>query len=239
MRGGLRIVTLIPALNEEGAIARVIEAVPAWVDEIVVIDNGSTDDTAEIAAAAGARVISEPQRGYGAACLAGLAAIGQADIAVFVDGDYSDYPEKMGDLVDPIVAGDAEFALGSRVPERGALTVQQRVGNRVACALMRWVWRAQYTDLGPFRAIRWERLQAMKMEDRGYGWTIEMQIKATWLNLRTREIAVPYRPRIGRSKISGTVSGTIGAATKICWVIATHAVGRRRAAVVAGARATS
>ena len=210
MRHGQRIGAVIPALDEEQAIARVIADIPDWVDEIVVADNGSRDRTAAAASEAGARVVEERERGYGAACQAGIRALLAADIVVFLDGDYSDHPEEMAAIVDPIAAGQVELVVGSRVKgnaERGALTVQQRFGNRLACLLMQILWGVAYSDLGPFRAIRRDALEALAMTDRTYGWTAEMQINAARAGLKYLEVPVSYRPRIGTSKISGTLRG--------------------------------
>jgi len=218
MKAGARIAVIIPALNEEGAIGRVIAAIPAFVDEVVVADNGSTDGTRDVAAGLGARVIRESRRGYGAACLAGLAALADPDIVVFLDGDYSDYPEEMGSLVDPILQGEADLVIGSRIlgeREAGALTPQARFGNWLACVLIRLIWGVKYTDLGPFRAVRYTALRALGMQDRDYGWTVEMQIKAAARGLQVQEVPVRYRERLGRSKISGTIRGIAGAGVKI------------------------
>ncbi len=218
MRHNCSVAVIIPALNEEASIGKVIEAVPSWVDEIVVADNGSVDDTVSVAEERGARVVHAEQRGYGSACLEGIAALNSPDIAVFIDGDLSDYPEEMKLLVDPIASGEAEMVIGSRVlgeRERGALTPQARFGNWLSCKLMRLFWGARHTDLGPFRAIRYDCLVGLNMRDKGYGWTVEMQIKAAAQRLRVVEVPVSYRKRIGKSKISGTVRGVIGAGTKI------------------------
>jgi glycosyltransferase involved in cell wall biosynthesis len=226
MRAGQQIGVIIPALDEEASIGKVIAAVPDWVDRIVVVDNGSRDATSAVAEAAGARVVREPERGYGAACLAGLAAVRDLDVIVFLDGDYSDHPEEMPALVDPIVTGQCQFVVGSRLLKEmpaGAFTPQQRFGNWLACALMRLIWGVRFTDLGPFRAIDRRSLEQLGMRDRTYGWTVEMQIKAAVTGLATREEAVSYRPRIGRSKISGTVKGTILAGYKILTTIAVFA----------------
>jgi glycosyltransferase involved in cell wall biosynthesis len=229
MRYGHRVGVVIPALNEESAIGRVIGDIPSWVDEIVVADNGSNDGTVDVANAAGARVVSESRRGYGSACQAGIAALGQVDVVVFLDGDYSDDPRQMDAVVDPIVAGAADLVIGSRVmgrAERGALMPQQRFGNWLACRLMRLFFGATYTDLGPFRAIRADAMQRLGMQDQNYGWTVEMQIKASQHSLLRLEVPVTYRARIGVSKISGTVRGTVLAGLTILRVIARSAWSR-------------
>jgi glycosyltransferase involved in cell wall biosynthesis len=219
MRAGRRVDVVIPALNEESAIGKVIAAIPAWIDRIVVVDNGSTDRTAEIARQAGALVVHEPQRGYGAACLAGIAQARDADVLVFLDADFSDHPGEMTLLLAPILAGTHDLVIGARVAERGALTPQQRVGNWLACRLMRLIWGARHTDLGPFRAIARGRLEQLEMGDRNFGWTVEMQIKAAARGLAVCEVPVHYRTRIGTSKISGTLKGTVLAACKILCTI--------------------
>jgi glycosyltransferase involved in cell wall biosynthesis len=213
---------VIPALNEEQAIGQVLEALPNWIDEAIVVDNGSTDRTAEIAASRGARVVREPQKGYGQACHTGAQAAGQADILLFIDADYSDYPEEAGEIVRPIAAGKYDLVIGSRARGArapGALTLQQRFGNWLACRLILLFWGRRYTDLGPFRAIRATALQALQMQDRGYGWTTEMQIRAAREGYRILEVPVSYRARIGQSKISGTLTGVIGAGSKILLTI--------------------
>jgi glycosyltransferase involved in cell wall biosynthesis len=210
---------LIPALNEEQAIAQVLAAIPAGLaQEVVVVDNGSMDRTAEVAHSLGARVVSEPRRGYGQACLSGLAALKPVDIVIFLDGDYSDYPEEIPALLDPILRGEADLVIGSRVlgqREAGALLPQQRLGNALATWLIRLLFGVRYTDLGPFRAIRAEALKRLEMQDRNYGWTVEMQVKAARAGLRLAEVPVRYRRRLGVSKISGTLKGTIKAGYKI------------------------
>ncbi len=222
MRNGAFVAVIIPALNEEAAISRVLEAVPRWVDDVVVADNGSEDRTRDIVRAHGARVVSEPRRGYGAACLRGMAALGSPDVVVFLDGDYSDHPDEMALLVDPVASGEQDMVIGSRVlgtREQGALTPQARFGNWLACRLMMAFWGARHTDLGPFRAIAYERLLDLDMRDQDYGWTVEMQIKAARAGLRVIETPVSYRKRIGASKISGTVRGVVAAGTKILYTI--------------------
>lgn len=219
------VLVLIPAFNEARAIEQVIGDIPdGLADEVVVINNASTDETEDNARAAGATVIDQPQRGYGAACLRGLeyAQAKQPDIVVFLDGDYSDHPDEMRRLVAPIARDEADFVVGSRIrgdAEPGALLPQAQVGNRLACTLMRWIWGAEYTDLGPFRAIRYRDLRALDMQDEDFGWTIEMQIKAAEAGLRIQEVPVSYRRRVGVSKITGTLTGTLKASIKILWTI--------------------
>jgi glycosyltransferase involved in cell wall biosynthesis len=227
MRQGQTIGVVIPALDEAPAIALVIKAIPDWVDRIVVADNGSRDATGEIARAHGAVVVAEPERGYGAACLAGISAVGAVDIIVFMDGDNSDDASEMASLVDPILAGQADFVVGSRrlgQIEPGGLTPQQIFGNALACWLMRRIWGRHHTDLGPFRAIRRSVLVALAMRDRDFGWTVEMQIEAAVRKVPTEEVPVRTRRRIGRSKVSGTVRGVILAGHKILYVIARSAI---------------
>ncbi len=222
MRRGKRIGVVIPALNEEAAIGRVVDAVPGWVDEVVVVNNASTDATAAVARAHGARVVDENRRGYCVACRAGVGALGVSEVIVFLDGDFSDRPEQMARLVDPIVEDEADFVLGNRVCEERdgqSMTRFQRMGNRLACGLINGLWRARYSDLGPFRAIRRSALQSLELRDRNFGWTVEMQIKAVRRGLRIQEVSTSYRHRIGHSKISGTFSGAVGAGAKILFVI--------------------
>ncbi|WP_282609688.1 glycosyltransferase family 2 protein [Pelagibius sp. Alg239-R121] len=230
MKSGTHITTIIPALNEECSIGKVIAAIPEWVDEVVVVDNGSTDCTAQVAASAGATVIAEPRRGYGQACQQGLAQVTESDVIVFLDGDYSDYPDEMDRLVDPILSGKADMVVGSRTLRsnpRDALTPQQRAGNRFACALIHLFWRTRYTDLGPFRAISRPALDLLDLQDKDFGWTVEMQVKASQRGLKVREVPVRYRRRIGHSKISGTIKGTLLAGTKIIYVILSAMIGQR------------
>ncbi|NQT87389.1 DUF2064 domain-containing protein, partial [bacterium] len=198
---------------------------------VVVADNGSTDRTAVIAVEHGARVVPASRRGYGSACLAGIAALAEPDIVVFLDGDFSDHPEEMPLLVDPIASGEADMVLGSRVLgccEPGALTPQARFGNWLTCSLLRLFWRVRQTDLGPFRAITFRALRSLRMRDPDYGWTVEMQIKAALRGLRVREVPVSYRRRIGASKISGTVRGVVGAGVTILGTVFRAALDTRR-----------
>ncbi|MEO0321709.1 MAG: glycosyltransferase family 2 protein [Myxococcota bacterium] len=222
---------VIPALNEEQALPLVLRDIPRPpVRRVVVADNGSTDRTAQVARAAGAEVVHEPEKGYGAACLRALAHLAgdPPDVVVFLDGDRSDHPEELPRLLDALKDGPA-LVIGSRTRgrrTRGALTPQQRAGNAVACVALRLLYGARYTDLGPFRAIRWDALRDLAMRDRNWGWTVEMQIKAAQQGLRHAEVPVSYRARIGESKVSGTLRGTLGASWKILWLLARHTLPR-------------
>ena len=217
---------IIPAYNEEDSIANVVNDIPNIVKEIIVVSNNSTDKTEENAAKAGATVLKEMQRGYGYACLKGMEYIANkneaTDIIVFLDGDYSDYPEQLTELIDPIINNNIDFVIGSRVKrlrESGSMTPQQVFGNWLATFLMKLFFGAKYTDLGPFRAIKYDKLLDLQMEDKTYGWTVEMQLKAIKQKLSYVEIPVKYRNRIGVSKVSGTVKGTIFAGVKILgWI---------------------
>jgi glycosyltransferase involved in cell wall biosynthesis len=214
---------IIPAFNEEKALPRVLAAIPAGATEVLVVNNGSTDKTAEKAAACGATVVHEPRRGYGSACLAGMAALAaDTDIVIFLDGDYSDYPEEIPALIAPITGGRADLVIGSRMlglAEPGALLPVARFGNWLSGRLLHWGFGIRVTDLGPFRAIRYRSLLELGMRDRNFGWTVEMQAKALARGLKVAEIPVRYRRRIGVSKISGTVKGSVKAGVKILWVI--------------------
>lgn len=219
---------IIPAFNEQNAVGLVIDEIPKdLVSEIIAVDNGSTDDTFGQAASRGATALREERRGYGYACLRGMAHIASQsyhlpDVVVFLDGDHSDYPEQMRELVAPILQEQADLVIGSRAlghKEKGSMTPQQLFGNWLATTLLRWLYGVRFTDLGPFRAIRYDSLLKMGMEDKTYGWTVEMQLKAAKMGLRTAEVPVNYRRRIGVSKVSGTVKGTIGAGYKILWTI--------------------
>jgi glycosyltransferase involved in cell wall biosynthesis len=219
----MNVSVIIPALNEEDSIGRVLGDIPSGLThEVIVVDNGSTDRTPEIAAGLGARVFFEKRRGYGHACLKGMEALDHPDVVVFLDADYSDHPEEMNDLVRPIVADEADLVIGSRVlgkREKNALPAHAQFGNRIASAMIRMFFGFRYSDLGPFRAIRYASLQQLAMVDRTWGWTVEMQIKAIRHQLRIREVPVSYRKRIGQSKISGTLLGSLKAGSKIIWTI--------------------
>lgn len=217
---------LIPAYNEEASIGKVILDIPAIVRNIVVVNNNSKDNTRQVAQKAGAVVLDEPIMGYGKACLTGMSYLAnlevQSDIVVFLDGDYSDYPGQLTAIVAPIINEDFDMVIGSRSRgqrEKGSMTIPQVFGNWLATSLMIVIYKTDYSDLGPFRAIRWEKLKALGMMDQNYGWTIEMQIKAAKVGLKTTEVPVDYRKRIGISKVSGTVKGVFGAGYKILWTI--------------------
>lgn len=218
---------IIPAFNEEDSISKVIAEIPDMVDEIIVVNNNSTDATAEIAGKAGATVLSEEKKGYGYACLKGLQYIStqstKPNIIVFLDGDYSDHPQELLSIVKPIVEQDVDFVIGARnkeLRENGSMTPQQVFGNWLATSLMKLLFKATYTDLGPFRAIKYEKLLALQMEDKTYGWTVEMQLKALKHKFTYCEVPVHYKKRIGTSKISGTIKGTIMAGIKIIgWIL--------------------
>ena len=217
---------LIPAWNEEDSLPYVLRDIPVdWVRQVLVCNNGSTDQTAEVAAAMGAVVVQQPERGYGNACLAGMRYLSamppseQPDIVVFLDGDYSDYPEELPLVVAPILTENMDLVIGSRRLGKmapGAMTIPQQFGNWLAPALIRLFWGYRFSDLGPFRAIRWDALQALGMADQNFGWTVEMQVKAAKSKLRCREVPVRYRKRIlGKSKVSGTLKGAYKAGTII------------------------
>jgi len=229
-----RVAVIIPALDEEAAVGLVVRAVRAAGEDlalsVIVADNGSRDATAEVARGAGAQVVHEPQRGYGAACQAGLAAMPRdTEIVVFLDADASDQPAELPLLLAPILRDEADLVIGSRILGRlepGAMTWPQRFGNWLAPLLIRLVWGVRFTDLGPFRAIRRDALAQLALRDRDFGWTVEMQIKAAKAGLRCVEQPVRYKPRIGRSKISGTVRGVLLAGHKILYTIAREALRR-------------
>ncbi|MAM27613.1 MAG: UDP-glucose--dolichyl-phosphate glucosyltransferase [Flavobacteriaceae bacterium] len=217
---------IIPAFNEEASIGLVVQDIPALVEEVIVVSNGSTDQTEAIAKEAGATVLQEPKRGYGYACLKGMAYVAaqprKPDIIVFLDGDYSDYPQQLTELITPIVEKDIDFVIGARIKrlrEVGAMTFPQRFGNWLATSLMKLFFGARFTDLGPFRAIKYKKLLALQMEDKTYGWTVEMQLKALKKKYTYVEVPMKYRNRIGTSKVSGTVKGAIFAGVKILgWI---------------------
>ena len=224
-----KIAVIIPAVDEEEAIGLVLAEIPPVASEVIVVDNGSRDRTAEVARAAGARVVSEPRRGYGQACLAGIAGAEGADILAFLDADHSDYPEQLVDVLAPILAGEADLVIGSRSLGRRAPRAHPWhavLGTRLCVGLMNLLVGTRATDLGPFRAITAEALRRLKMKDRDFGWTVEMQARAARHGLRVKEVPVDYRPRIGRSKVSGTLSGSLRAGAKILGVIAREALAR-------------
>ena len=226
------VAVIIPALDEEDAIVRVLGDIPDELSAtVIVVDNGSTDRTAARARDCGATVVAEPRRGYGQACLAGLAALPEGvDIVVFLDGDYSDHPSEMSALVEPIARDAADLVIGSRVlgeTETGALLTQARVGNALATWLIRHLFGVKYTDLGPFRAVRLTALKKLHMADRNFGWTVEMQVKAARRGLRIAEVPVRYRRRIGEAKITGTLLGSVRAGYKILWTIFRRSGGQR------------
>lgn len=221
-------VVIIPAFNEERSICQVVQSIPhRAVSEIIVVDNGSTDRTAQAARDAGATVLAEPRRGYGHACLRGIAhaRAKRPEIIAFLDGDYSDYPEELPRLLAPIEDEGYDLVIGSRMKgerEPGAMLPQAVVGNVIATFLIRLFWGYSFTDLGPFRAVRSDALERMRMSDPTYGWTVEMQIKAARLGLRCTEVPVRYRKRIGESKVTGTLAGTLKASLKILYTIFKH-----------------
>jgi glycosyltransferase involved in cell wall biosynthesis len=225
----MRVAVIIPALDEEASLPLVLRdlgAVPQkgfTLAEVVVVDNGSRDRTAQVAREGGATVVDQPRRGYGSACLAGMAHLltDPPEILVILDADYSDHPEELPRLLAPVLADEADLVMGERVSraERGALLPQQRWGNAVATHLIARVGGHRYADMGPFRAVRWSSLERLEMEDATWGWNVEMQLKALQRGLRVLEVPVIYRPRIGRSKISGTVRGTVRAGGRILWAV--------------------
>lgn len=218
---------IIPAFNEQNAVCNVINDIPKdLIKEIVVVNNGSTDNTVEQARACGATVLDEHKKGYGNACLKGIDYIHKlpekTDIIVFIDADYSDHPEEMDKVIAPIVNNDTDLVIGSRslgIKEKGAMTFPQIFGNWLATFLLKLIYGIEFTDLGPFRAIKFDKLLELGMRDPTYGWTVEMQLKAAKHHLKCEEIPVNYRKRIGKSKVSGTVKGTLLAGYKIIWTI--------------------
>lgn len=226
-----KVVVIIPAFNEEQSVGRVLRDIPTGlVQEVIVVNNNSTDETARHARMAGATVLDEPHQGYGRACLKGMQYVSTLpalpDIIVFLDADYSDFPEEMPKLLQPVMEEDFDLVVGARASgnrERGSMTPQQILGNWIATKLLKLIYRVHFTDLGPFRAIKYEKLLALNMTDKSYGWTIEMQIKAAKMRLKTTEIPVRYRVRIGQSKVSGTLKGTLMAGYKIITTIFKYA----------------
>lgn len=221
-----QIKVIIPAYNEAGSIGLVVGDIPEIVDEVIVVSNNSTDATEEVAEKAGATVLREPRKGYGYACLKGMEYITQLpkkpEIIVFLDGDYSDFPQELEKIVEPIIQRNMDMVIGARVKrwrEKGAMTFPQIFGNWLATNLMKLFFNARFTDLGPFRAIKYEKLLALEMEDKTYGWTVEMQLKALKKKYNYEEVPVHYRNRIGVSKVSGTVKGAFMAGVKILtWI---------------------
>jgi glycosyltransferase involved in cell wall biosynthesis len=231
----VRVSVVIPTHNEAQSIGRVLAELPAEiVTEVLVVDSNSTDGTAEIASKMGARVLPEPRRGYGRACLTGLAAATNPDVVVFLDGDYSDRPDELPLLLNPIIDGHADITLGSRLgtqSNHGAMAWHAVFGNRLAAALIRLLYGARISDLGPFRAARADVLRRLELQENTYGWAVEIILKGTLGGFRVVEVPVSYYPRIGKSKISGTLSGTVGAAWFIFSLIVRYYFRRRRAGI--------
>jgi glycosyltransferase involved in cell wall biosynthesis len=233
-RSTLGVDVVIPAFNEESSLPLVLAAIPTPpVRRVVVTDHSSTDATADVARSAGAVVVSEKRPGYGSACLRALDHLRENDppeIVVFLDADFSDHPQELPQLIEPIVGGDADLVIGSRTlgnREPGALLPQARIGNLIACTLIRVLYGHQYSDLGPFRAARWQALELLQMCDTDFGWTAEMQVKALRHGLRVVEVPVSYRKRVGVSKITGTLRGTILAGYKILYTVLRYSLWRR------------
>ncbi|NRA49432.1 MAG: glycosyltransferase family 2 protein [Phaeodactylibacter sp.] len=220
---------IIPAFNEEDSIGKVLKDIPDdWVREVIVCNNGSTDDTAAVAAEGGATVLLQPLKGYGNACLKGMEHIANRpenehpDIVVFLDADYSDHPDELPKVVQPIISSNYDLVIGSRALgdlEPGAMQPQQIFGNWLATTLIRLIYNYRFTDLGPFRAVKYAKLRELNMQDTNFGWTVEMQVKAAKLQMNATEVPVQYRRRIGVSKVSGTLKGSILAGHKILWTI--------------------
>jgi len=217
---------IIPAFNEQNSIVKVIKDLPKMVEEIIVVNNNSTDETAKNAKNAGATVLHETKKGYGFACLKGINYIenqnNKPSIVVFLDGDYSDFPEQLSEIIQPIIQENIDFVVGARLKnlrEQGSMTPQQIFGNWLATSLMKFFFNSKFTDLGPFRAIKYEKLLALNMSDKTYGWTVEMQLKVLKRKMSYTEIPIKYRNRIGVSKVSGTVKGSIFAGAKILGLV--------------------
>lgn len=224
----MKTAVIIPVFNEEQSIGKVIDEIPKQlVDEIIVVNNNSSDRTVKVAEKAGAKILSETFQGYGACCLKGIEYLKEkpVDIIIFLDGDYSDFPGEMENLLTPIINNDMDLVIGSRVlgkREKGALPVQSRVGSIIAGILIKLFWNIKYTDLGPFRAIKFDKLISLDMKDKWFGWTVEMQIKAAKKKLKILEVPVSYRKRIGQSKITGTIKGSVMAGIIILKTIFTE-----------------
>jgi glycosyltransferase involved in cell wall biosynthesis len=230
---------IIPAFNEESSIGLVLDSLPTdLLNQVIVVDNASDDHTAAVAAQHGAQVVRENKRGYGSACLKGISQLSlETDIVVFLDGDFSDYPEELPKLLKPISEEGADLVIGSRMQGKqrpDALLPQAYWGNRLAVFLIRLFWGYRYTDLGPFRAIRNQALKKIAMQDQDFGWTVEMQVKAITRGLKIREVPVCYRKRIGKSKISGTFSGTVKAGMKILYTIGKYVLSEKKTAAEHG-----
>ncbi|MDX1699934.1 MAG: glycosyltransferase family 2 protein [Melioribacteraceae bacterium] len=229
----MRTAAIIPAYNEEKSISKVIKSLPQdLITEVIVVNNNSTDRTAEIAQNEGATVLFESFQGYGASCLNGIEYCNAKgyEIILFIDGDFSDYPEEAEKLITPILKNGYDFVLGSRrlgKREKGALPIQSQIGSIIAGILINFFWKFKYTDLGPFRAIKVSSLNDMNMQDKWYGWTVEMQIKAAGAKLRILEVPVSYRVRIGKSKVTGTIKGTVMASVIILSTIFKYALRKK------------
>lgn len=220
----MKVSVIIPALNEERAISGVVKDILQYVNEVIVADNGSSDNTAEVARKAGAKVIFEKRRGYGYACLAGMSAVNSPDVVVFLDGDYSDYPEDISLLLEPIEKEGYDFTVGSRIEkrEKGSMPSHAVFANLLFGFLIWTLYGMKFTDLGPFRAIKYSKLLELKMKDKTFGWTAEMQVKAAKKKLKIKEVQVRYRKRIGESKVTGSLKVSIKAGLKILWTIFRH-----------------
>ncbi len=227
--GEQHITVIIPALNEEESIGKVIADLPDGIDAIIVGDNGSTDRTADVARRAGAVVVTETEKGYGAACLKAVSAVSKTDILLFIDGDYSDFPAEAVDLIGPIVKDGLDMVIGSRMQtyrSHKAIPPAAAFGNWLTTGLISLIWGVKFTDVGPFRAIRYDAYLKLGMKDRNFGWTTEMQVKAVKAKMKCIEVPVSYRARIGQSKISGTIIGSIRAGYKFLWIILREALTR-------------
>jgi glycosyltransferase involved in cell wall biosynthesis len=225
---GHKISTIIPALNEEKSLPKVIRDLPSFIDEIIVCDNGSIDNTSKVATEAGARAVTEPEKGYGAACLKAIEAVDtDTDIILFIDADYSDYPAEAKSIISPIVEDGYDMVIGSRMltrNEHNAIPPVAAFGNWLTSHLIKIIWKQKFTDIGPFRAIKFDAYKSLDMQDRNFGWTVEMQVKAVKQGLKCLEIPVSYRKRIGTSKVSGTISGSFKAGVKFLWIILREAL---------------